>query len=180
MSRRRLLTTYPLLFALLVLLAACGRGNEEATPTPLPPTAAESAATNTPTDESPATTGAATPIESEPVDVMTTASGLQYIELRTGSGPKPQPGEIVSVHYTGKLADGTVFDSSYDRNEPIRFALGTGRVIPGWDEGIGLMNKGGQATLIIPPGLAYGEAGAGGVIPPNATLTFDVELVDVK
>lgn len=186
MSRGRLLTTYRLLFALLVLLlAACGRGKEDATPTPLPPTAAELAAMNTPTaesstDESPAaTTGAATPIESEPVDSMTTASGLQYIELRTGSGPKPQPGELVTVHYTGKLDDGTVFDSSYDRNEPIRFALGTGRVIPGWEEGIALMNKGGQATLIIPPGLAYGETGAGGVIPPNATLTFDVELVDV-
>jgi peptidylprolyl isomerase len=119
------------------------------------------------------------PVESDSLETMTTASGLQYTELRAGSGAKPQPGEIVAVHYTGKLEDGTKFDSSYDRGEPIRFPLGQGHVIPGWDEGIALMNEGGQATLVIPPDLAYGEQGAGGVIPPNATLTFDVELVDI-
>jgi peptidylprolyl isomerase len=122
----------------------------------------------------------ATPLENNEVNTVTTASGLQYIELRAGSGPQPQAGEIVAVHYTGKLQDGTVFDSSYDRGEPIRFALGNGMVIAGWEEGIALMSKGGAATLIIPPNLAYGEAGAGGgLIPANATLTFDVELVDV-
>ncbi|MFL5806330.1 MAG: FKBP-type peptidyl-prolyl cis-trans isomerase [Roseiflexaceae bacterium] len=111
---------------------------------------------------------------------MTTASGLQYIELAAGSGPTPKPGELVSVHYTGTLTDGTVFDSSYQRNEPITFPIGRRQVIPGWDEGIGLMKKGGKARLIIPPDLAYGAQGAGGVIPPNATLIFEVELVDIK
>jgi peptidylprolyl isomerase len=183
MSRGASLTArFVLLTLLLLLLIACGRPREEATPTPIPPTQAEIAAMTpdqpTPTTEAPA--AAAAPIESEPVSTTTTASGLQYVELRTGSGPKPLTGEVVAVHYTGKLDDGSIFDSSYDRGEPtIRFALGTGAVIPGWDEGIALMNEGGQATLIIPPNLAYGEAGAGGVIPPNATLTFDVELVDI-
>lgn len=110
---------------------------------------------------------------------MTTDSGLQYIEVVAGSGPQPQAGEIVAVHYTGKLADGTKFDSSHDRGEPIRFPLGNGMVIPGWEEGIAMMNKGGEATLIIPPNLAYGESGFGDVIPPNATLTFDVQLVEI-
>ena len=110
---------------------------------------------------------------------MTTASGLQYNEVRAGSGPKPQAGEVVTVHYTGSLEDGTVFDSSHSRGEPISFPLGAGYVIPGWDEGIALMNQGGQATLVIPPALAYGEQGYPPVIPPNATLTFDVELVEI-
>jgi peptidylprolyl isomerase len=92
----------------------------------------------------------------------------------------PQVGDVVAVHYRGQLEDGTVFDSSYDRGQPIRFALGQGRVIRGWDEGIALMNQGGKARLIIPPDLAYGAAGAGGVIPPNATLIFDVELVSIQ
>jgi peptidylprolyl isomerase len=117
--------------------------------------------------------------ESDAANTMTTASGLQYTELRAGSGAKPQTGEVVSVHYTGKLADGTVFDSSYDRGEPLRFPIGVGVVIPGWDEGIAMMNEGGQATLVIPPNLAYGEEGFGDVIPANATLTFEVELVDI-
>ena len=84
------------------------------------------------------------------------------------------------MHYTGSLQDGTVFDSSYNRGEPLRFVLGAGQVIPGWDAGIAMMNEGGQAVLVIPPELAYGETGAGGVIPPNATLVFDVELVEVQ
>ncbi len=110
---------------------------------------------------------------------MITESGLQYIEIEEGDGPAPQPGDVVAVHYQGTLGDGTEFDNSYERGEPIQFALGRGMVIPGWDEGIALMRKGGEAKLIIPPELAYGEQGAGGVIPPNATLTFEVELVDV-
>ncbi len=110
---------------------------------------------------------------------MTTASGLQYVEVERGQGPAPQAGDVVTVHYRGQLEDGTEFDNSYSRGEPIRFALGQGRVIPGWEEGIALMNEGGKARLIIPPDLAYGAQGAGGVIPPNATLTFDVELVSV-
>lgn len=111
---------------------------------------------------------------------VTTPSGLQYIEISPGSGPAPAPGQIVAVHYTGRLADGTVFDDSYKRGEPIQFALGSGQVIQGWDEGIALMRKGGKARLVIPPDLAYGKTGAGNVIPPDATLTFDVELVDIR
>jgi peptidylprolyl isomerase len=110
----------------------------------------------------------------------TTASGLQYIEIAEGDGPQPQPGDIVAVHYRGTLEDGTEFDNSYDRGEPITFALGRGRVIRGWDEGIALLKEGGKAKLILPPELAYGEDGAGSVIPPNATLTFEVELVSIS
>lgn len=110
---------------------------------------------------------------------VTTSTGLQFIEVEAGSGPAPKPGDVVAVHYTGMLTDGTVFDSSRESNQPIQFPLGEGRVIPGWDEGIAMMREGGKARLIIPPDLGYGESGAGGVIPPNATLIFDVELVDV-
>ena len=96
------------------------------------------------------------------------------------AGTKIYKGNSVKVHYKGELLDGTVFDSSFKRNQPIEFSLGVGQVIPGWDEGIALLNKGAKATLIIPSDLAYGAAGAGGVIPPNATLKFEVELVDFK
>ena len=111
---------------------------------------------------------------------MKTASGLEYIEVEPGTGTQAEAGKTVSVHYTGKLQDGKVFDSSISRGEPITFQLGKGKVIKGWDEGIALMKVGSKAQLIIPPDLAYGERGAGGVIPPNATLVFDVELVEVK
>jgi len=111
---------------------------------------------------------------------MKTASGLEYIEVEAGTGTQAEAGKTVSVHYTGKFQDGKVFDSSVSRGEPIKFPLGQGRVIKGWNEGIALMKVGTKAQLIIPPDLAYGERGAGGVIPPNATLVFDVELVDVK
>jgi peptidylprolyl isomerase len=105
-----------------------------------------------------------------------TASGLEYIEIEAGTGAQAQLGDQVTVHYTGTLEDGTEFDSSIGR-DPLPFVLGEGRVIPGWEEGIGLMRVGGKATLIIPPELGYGAAGAGAAIPPNATLYFDVELV---
>ena len=111
---------------------------------------------------------------------MKTASGLEYIEIEAGSGTQAEAGKTVSVHYTGKFQDGKVFDSSISRGEPITFQLGKGNVIKGWDEGIALMKVGGKAQLIIPPELGYGERGAGGVIPPKATLVFDVELVDMK
>ena len=112
-------------------------------------------------------------------DLSSTSSGLQYVIEEEGTGALAEAGNVVQVHYTGKLADGTVFDSSYERGQPIAFPLGQGIVIPGWDEGIGLLNVGGEAKLIIPPELAYGEAGVRGVIPPNSTLYFEVELVDI-
>lgn len=111
---------------------------------------------------------------------MRADSGLQYIETEKGAGNAPKRGDRVAVHYVGRLENGKEFDNSLKRGKPIEFLLGTGQVIPGWDEGIGLMNVGGKATLIIPPDLGYGSRGAGGVIPPNATLIFDVELVDIK
>jgi FKBP-type peptidyl-prolyl cis-trans isomerase len=111
---------------------------------------------------------------------MKTASGLEYVETKAGEGAQAMAGKKVKVHYTGKFPDGKVFDSSISRGEPIEFELGRGRVIKGWDEGIALMKVGGKALLTIPPELAYGERGAGGVIPPNATLLFEVELVEVK
>ena len=109
-----------------------------------------------------------------------TESGLRYKFIARGKGTKAEAGKKVSVHYKGMLADGTVFDSSYKRKEPIEFPLGKGHVIEGWDEGIQLLQVGDQARFVIPPHIAYGQRGAGGVIPPNATLIFDVELVDVK
>ncbi|TVZ50973.1 peptidylprolyl isomerase [Dokdonia sp. Hel_I_53] len=109
-----------------------------------------------------------------------TDSGLHYKIIQKGDGAKAEKGKVVSVHYKGQLPDGTVFDSSFKRNQPIDFELGVGQVIPGWDEGIQLLNVGDKARLVIPSDLAYGSAGAGGVIPPNATLVFDVELVAVK
>lgn len=109
-----------------------------------------------------------------------TKSGLRYQCIQKGSGAKAAQGQTVSVHYKGQLPDGTVFDSSFKRNKPIDFQLGVGQVIPGWDEGIQLLHVGEKARFVIPPDLAYGSAGAGGVIPPNATLVFDVELVAIK
>ncbi len=109
-----------------------------------------------------------------------TDSGLRYQILQKGTGAKAAKGKNVSVHYKGQLSDGTVFDSSYKRKEPIDFQLGVGQVISGWDEGITLLNVGDKARFVIPSELAYGERGAGGVIPPGATLIFDVELMAVK
>jgi len=109
-----------------------------------------------------------------------TDSGLRYQILQKGTGAQPTKGATVSVHYKGQLTDGTVFDSSYKRKEPIEFALGTAQVIAGWDEGVALLSVGDKARFVIPSHLGYGAQGAGGVIPPNANLIFDVELVAVK
>ena len=119
-----------------------------------------------------------------PGKAMTTASGLEIIDTKVGTGPTPKPGQICVVHYTGWLYEGgkkgKKFDSSVDRNEPLEFPVGQRKVIAGWDEGVSSMKVGGKRTLIIPPELGYGARGAGGVIPPNATLIFDVELLGVK
>ena len=115
---------------------------------------------------------------------MTTASGLQITDTKAGTGATPKTGQTCVMHYTGWLYNngvkGAKFDSSLDRGEPFEFQIGKGQVIRGWDEGVATMQVGGKRTLIIPPQLGYGERGAGSVIPPNATLLFDVELLDVK
>jgi FKBP-type peptidyl-prolyl cis-trans isomerase FkpA len=121
-------------------------------------------------------TSGPTKVEGPPV---TTSSGLQYWDVTVGTGAQAAPGRTVSVHYTGWLTTGEKFDSSRDRNEPFSFPLGAGQVIKGWDEGVAGMKVGGKRQLKIPADLGYGARGAGGVIPPNATLIFDVELLDV-
>lgn len=113
-------------------------------------------------------------------NATTTPSGLKYVDIQEGDGATPKAGQRVFVHYTGTLEDGTKFDSSRDRNRPFDFKLGAGQVIKGWDEGISTMKVGGRRQLIIPPELGYGARGAGGVIPPNATLIFDVELLRIS
>ncbi len=110
---------------------------------------------------------------------VTSATGLKYSDIKKGTGATPKPGQHVHVHYTGWLTDGKKFDSSVDRGEPFVFAIGQGQVIKGWDEGVGSMQIGGKRQLQIPPELGYGARGAGGVIPANATLIFDVELISV-
>lgn len=112
--------------------------------------------------------------------VETTASGLQYEDLVEGAGDSPKTGQTVIVHYVGTLTDGTKFDASTDRGQPFRFPIGTGRVIKGWDEGVMTMKVGGKRRLTIPPDLGYGARGAGGVIPPNATLVFEVDLLGTE
>jgi peptidylprolyl isomerase len=124
------------------------------------------------------------PTPAESAEPMTTASGVRFTDTKPGTGAEAKPGQTASVHYTGWLdsggAKGAKFDSSLDRGEPFEFKLGAGQVIRGWDDGVAGMKVGGKRTLIIPPELGYGANGAGGVIPPNATLIFEVELLGVK
>ena len=115
-----------------------------------------------------------------PAGATTTPSGLKFVDLTVGKGDSPKPGQICKVHYTGWLTNGKKFDSSVDRGQPFEFPIGQGGVIKGWDEGVATMKVGGKRKLEIPPQLGYGAAGAGGDIPPNATLIFDVELLGVK
>ena len=112
------------------------------------------------------------------IDAVKTESGLRYVVEKTGEGENAAPGDNVSVHYTGMLLDGEKFDSSLDRGEPLNFTLGQGMVIRGWDEGITYFNKNSKGTIYIPSSLGYGASGAGGVIPPNAVLVFEIELID--
>lgn len=113
-------------------------------------------------------------------NTITNPSGLKYIDEVVGTGASPKHGKTVTVHYTGRLTDGKKFDSSVDRNKPFSFIIGVGQVIKGWDEGVLSMKVGGKRKLIIPASLGYGARGAGGVIPPNAELHFDVELISVE
>jgi len=133
-------------------------------------------------DLNPVVTPEATDSMTDPMaeeSLISTDSGLQYVDIVEGTGAMPQPGQRVTVHYTGTLEDGTKFDSSRDRGRPFTFQIGVGQVIKGWDEGVGTMRVGGQRKLVIPSELGYGSRGAGGVIPPNATLLFDVELLRI-
>ncbi|AFY73302.1 FKBP-type peptidyl-prolyl cis-trans isomerase [Synechococcus sp. PCC 7502] len=141
------------------------------------------------TNSMPAAIAATTPNDTQSVQIamtppnsetVTTPSGLKYQEITIGTGAIPKQGNKVTVHYIGTLENGTKFDSSRDRNRPFDFNLGVGQVIKGWDEGLSTMRVGGRRILIIPPELGYGARGAGGVIPPNATLIFDVELLKVS
>jgi len=111
---------------------------------------------------------------------VTTSSGLRYEDIVAGTGASPQPGQEVTVHYTGTLEDGTKFDSSLDSGQPFKFKIGVGQVIRGWDEGVMTMKVGGKRKLVIPPLLGYGARGVPGAIPPNATLVFEVELLNVQ
>lgn len=165
---RRHAPAAPLLTALL-LLVACGGGDADTDADAEAAASADAAAADS----------ACEALTSVPSDSMTaTDSGLRHLLIAEGQGSTAEAGDTVAVHYTGCLTDGTKFDSSRDRGEPIRFVLGTGRVIEGWDEGLQGMRVGGERILRIPPELAYGSSG-GGPIPPNATLLFRVELMEV-
>lgn len=181
MNRHSLVAT----LALAVTLAACTAKDQtsDATTIPAEDMTATAAAGTTPDAAAAATpepTGAQMDTFAMPASLEKSPSGLQYSIDRAGTGAQPRSGQTVSVHYTGWLTDGTKFDSSRDRGTAFEFPLGQGRVIRGWDEGVAAMKMGEVRTLVIPPDLGYGARGAGGVIPPNATLVFKVELLGAR
>jgi peptidylprolyl isomerase len=168
---------------LLLLCLACAKPSATDTTTAATETTATTAAANdtTPAEAMVPTSSPQGPDTfSMPANLQTTPSGLQYTIDQPGTGAQPQPGQIVSVHYTGWLTNGTQFDTSRDSGAPIEFPLGQGRVIQGWEEGIAAMKVGEKRTLVIPPDLGYGARGSRDVIPPNATLVFKVELVGAQ
>jgi peptidylprolyl isomerase len=159
-------------FSLLLLFSSVfNNSNSEAIASEISPTLI---AQNTPINQE------AQKMDLDLTKAITTPSGLKYIDIEEGNGASPTQGQMVTVHYTGTLENGKKFDSSRDRNQPFTFKIGVGQVIKGWDEGVSTMKVGGKRTLIIPPDLGYGSRGAGNVIPPDATLIFDVELLGVK
>lgn len=167
---------------LFALLLACSGGEKTAATPSAEPTVAEPAAPAAAPAEPPAGTAVSATAKADVTGItpVTTPSGLIYYVLAEGQGPTPTAGQNVFVHYTGWLENGTKFDSSVDRGKPIDFPVGTGRVIKGWDEAVLGMKVGERRQLKIPAELGYGERGAGGVIPPNATLIFDVELMKIQ
>lgn len=167
------------IIAAVILTAACScsHPNDDASTTSAAPTAQSAPAAAT---ETTATKGADMDTFAMPAKLETTASGLKYSIDQPGTGEMPKNGQTVSVHYTGWLPDGKKFDSSRDRQQPFEFTLGQGQVIKGWDEGVAAMKIGEKRTLVIPPDLGYGSRGAGGVIPPGATLVFKVELLGAR
>ena len=171
-----------LVCVLVLVVAQFGGGQQNAIASKLPTTGTietllpQSAQLIAQSSQTPITT--AKKVEASK-NYVTTASGLKYLELVEGKGAAPTKGQSVSVHYIGTLENGTKFDSSRDRGAPFSFKIGAGQVIKGWDEGLSTMKVGGRRQLVIPPDLGYGARGAGGVIPPNATLIFDVELLGV-
>ena len=171
---------FPVVLLAGVVLLGCQRDEQPGTETPVPDVVTvdeEAAMADEKVDVVDAARGLRTPTEGPAVS---TESGLQYIEVKVGEGAAAKAGDTAVVHYTGWLVNGTKFDSSVDRGQPFRFPLGAGRVIKGWDEGVAGMQPGGVRKLIIPADLGYGSRGSGGVIPPNATLIFEVELVGVE
>jgi peptidylprolyl isomerase len=172
--------------AMAISLAACSKPAPEQTTATTETTATTSATTTVAPTTTAATTSATATTQGVSMDTFAmpaspqkSSSGLQYVIDQPGTGASPKQGQTVSVHYTGWLTDGTKFDSSRDRNEPLEFRLGRGQVIKGWDEGIAAMKVGEKRTLIIPPDLGYGARGSGPV-PPNATMVFKVELLGAK
>ena len=183
---REILISFGVMLACLVIIVAAQLTNRGAEAIAVPASSPANAPTIAQVSTAPSVTAPDTIIAmadenlaNENQNVVTTPSGLKYIDEVEGSGATPEAGQTVYVHYTGTLENGTKFDSSRDRNRPFSFRLGAGQVIKGWDEGISTMKVGGQRRLIIPPDLGYGARGAGGVIPPNATLIFDVELLKI-